>query len=101
MGVEPRPVENESIQYCDIMSLYPYIIKYYKFPIGHPVIQVGDTCKNIKVCVQLEGLIKCTVVPPTDLYHPVLPFRCNKKLHFCLCRMCLGTKHTWRMSAFL
>jgi len=21
-----------------------------------------------------------------DLYHPVLPFRCNKKLLFCLCR---------------
>ena len=32
--------ENESIKYCDVMSLYPYICKYYKFPIGHPVIHV-------------------------------------------------------------
>jgi len=23
----------ESVQYCDIMSLYPYICKYFKFPI--------------------------------------------------------------------
>jgi len=36
----------------------------------------------------MEGLIKCTVVPPMDLYHPVLPFRCNKMLLFCLCRTC-------------
>jgi len=35
-----------------------------------------------------EGLIKCTVLPPKRLYHPVLPFRCNNKLLFCLCRTC-------------
>jgi hypothetical protein len=81
--------ENESIQYCDVMSLYPYICKHYKFPIGHPVLHVGDTFKNIEACLQMEGPIKCTVVPPMDLYHPVLPFRCNKKLLFCLCRMCV------------
>jgi len=34
----------ESVQYCDIMSLYPYICKYFKFPIGHPIIHVGDAC---------------------------------------------------------
>jgi len=38
--------ENESIQYCDVMSLYPYICKYYQFPIGHPVIHLGDMCKK-------------------------------------------------------
>jgi len=30
--------------------------------------------------------MKCTIVPPKDLYHPVLSFRHNKKLLFCLCR---------------
>jgi hypothetical protein len=78
-----------TIQYCDVMSLYPYICKYFKFPTGYPVIHVGDTCKNIDACLQMEGLIKCTVVPPADLYHPVLPFRCNNKLLFCLCRPCV------------
>ena len=28
--------ENETVQYVDIMSLYPYICKYFKFPVGHP-----------------------------------------------------------------
>ena len=38
--------------------------------------------------LQKEGLIKCTVLPPTRLYHPVLPYRCDNKLLFCLCRSC-------------
>jgi hypothetical protein len=71
------------------MSLYPYIRKCFKFPTRHPVIHVGDTCKNIDAFLQMEGLIKRTVVPPADLYHRVLPFRCNKKLLFCLCMMCV------------
>ena len=74
----------ETIQYCDV-SLYPYICKYFKFPIGHPIIHVGDICKSINTCLQMEGLIKCTVVPPMELYHSVLPYRWNKLL-FCLCR---------------
>jgi hypothetical protein len=37
----------------------------------------------------MEGLIKITVVPPRDLCYPVLPFRCNKKFLFCLCRTCV------------
>ena len=28
----------ETIQYCDVKSLYPFICKYFKFPIGHPII---------------------------------------------------------------
>jgi len=31
----------ETVQYCG-MSLYPFICKYFKFPIGHPIIHVGD-----------------------------------------------------------
>jgi len=40
--------ENETIQYVDIMSLYPYICKYFMFTIGHPVIHVGDACRDIE-----------------------------------------------------
>jgi len=76
----------ESVQYCDVMSLYPYICKYFKFPIRHPVIHVGDACADKESCLKMDGLMKCTIVPPKDLYHPVLPFRHNKKLLFCLCR---------------
>ena len=34
--------EGESIHYVDVMSLYPFVCKYFKFPVGHPVIHVGD-----------------------------------------------------------
>ena len=35
-----------------------------------------------------EELVRCMVLPPRDLYHPVLPYRCNGRLLFCLCRTC-------------
>ena len=87
----------ESVQYCDIMSLYPYICKYFKFPIGNPIIHVGDTCTDIEACLKMEGLMKCKIVPPTNLYHPVLPYR-YKKLLFCLSNMCPRTQCHERMS---
>ena len=76
------------------MSLYPYRCKYFKFQVGHTEIDVGDVCKDMEACLSMEGLIKCTIVPPEKLYHPVLPFRFNKKLIFCLCRTCVLTSST-------
>src|SRR5687768_1131041 len=38
-----------------------------------------------------EGLVKCKVLPPTNLLHPVLPYRCNQKLNFPLCSTCCKT----------
>ena len=81
--------ENETIQYVDVMSLYPYICKYFKFPIGHPIFHVGDACKDAEICLRMDGLIKCTIVPPEKFYHPVLPYRCNYKHLFCLCKTCV------------
>ena len=46
-------------------------------------------CKNVEACLQMNGLIKCTVVPPKSLYHQVVPYRFNKKLLFCLFRLCV------------
>jgi hypothetical protein len=79
----------ESVQYCDIMSLCPYICKYFKFPIGHPIIHVGEACADIEACLKMEGLMKYKIIPPTDLFHPVLPYRYDKKLLFYQCRTCL------------
>ena len=78
----------ESVQYCD-MSLYLYICKYFKFPIGNRIIHVGEACADIEACLKVEGLMKCKIVPPADLYHPVLPYRYDMKLLFCLCRTCV------------
>ena len=74
-------------QYVDVMSLYPYVCKYFKFLIGHPVIDVGDASGHAGPSSE-RPLRKCSILLPRHLYHPVLPFRCNKRLLFCLCRSC-------------
>jgi hypothetical protein len=51
----------ETIQYVDVISLYPFVCKYFKYPIGHPTIHMGDACQDIDAMLQKEGLIKCLV----------------------------------------
>ena len=85
--------EVETIQYVDVTSLYPYICKY-KLPVDHPVIHVGDICKDKEACLRKKGLMKCSIVPPDRFYHAVLPFRANQKLMFSLCRTCVLTSNT-------
>ena len=57
MCLNRKARENETIQYVDVMSLYPYICDYFKFPIGHPVIHMGDEFRDIEACLCMEGLI--------------------------------------------
>ena len=76
------------------MSLYPYICKYFKFPISHPRIHVGDACKDVETFLRMEGVIKCTIVQPQKLYHLLHPYRCSKKRLFSLCRTCVDTCST-------
>lgn len=83
---------NQRIEYYDICSLYPSVKKTGIYPVGHPVIYVGDDCKNFLGpnfdISNIHGLIKCVVLPPQDLLHPVLPFKMNSRLMFTLCRKC-------------
>jgi hypothetical protein len=76
----------ETMQYVDVMSLYPWVCKYFKFPVGHPTIHLD--CEDIPTMLAKEGLVRWTVLPLRDLYHSVLPYRCNGRLLFCLCRKC-------------
>ncbi|KAK5650251.1 hypothetical protein RI129_001280 [Pyrocoelia pectoralis] len=79
---------NEKILYYDVCSLYPFVNKYRKYPVGHPQIHVGnENCLKLSIDT-VDGLIKCRVLPPDDLYHPVLPMRMHGKLMFVLCRTC-------------
>ncbi|XP_067660620.1 uncharacterized protein [Haliotis asinina] len=77
--------EEEEIKYVDVCSLYPYICKYGTYPLGHPEIKDHPPVSDL---FDLHGLIQCRVLPPTDLYHPVLPYRVHGKLLFPLCRTC-------------
>ena len=80
--------DGEHIKYIDVCSLYPYVNKYCKYPVGHPnIIKTPDTTD----VSDYEGLIKCTVLPPRGLYHPLLPYRCRGKLLFPLCSTCAET----------
>lgn len=89
---------NERIRYVDICSLYPYICKNGRFPLGHPTLYIGEECQKLtgseNDLSNVEGLVKCTVLPPRNLYHPVLPVRMHARLMFPLCRTCCETLST-------
>ena len=108
-------VESEKIRYLDVCSLYPWVslnplpfntyfhfmfvsiqylflllqvCKYGRFPVGHPEVVVGHEACSLIDLHNTSGLIKCSVLPPRHLYHPVLPMKMNSKLMFVLCREC-------------
>jgi hypothetical protein len=53
MCLHHKARDDDTIQYVDVMSLYTYICKYYKIPIGHPKIHVGDACQDIESCMKM------------------------------------------------
>src|SRR5436190_11168643 len=87
----------EKIHYVDVCSLYPYVLKTGAFPIGHPDIYVGEECSALigtgpnYNLDSVEGLVRCKVLAPRNLFHPVLPYRAGGKLLFALCRSCCET----------
>ena len=100
--------ENECGRYVDFCSLYPTVQYYKKYPIGHPV-KIHNPKKYSKT--SWYGLIKCKVLAPRKLYHPVLPQRIKvdsyEKLVFTLCKTCAETRnknkcnHTYTQRSFV
>jgi len=84
-----RVEEGEKIHYVDVISMYPYICIYGKLPSDHPKVYVAADCSPD--CLDREGIIKCKVLPPMKVYHPVLPYKSNSKLMFPLCSACTDT----------
>jgi len=80
--------DEETINYYDVTSLYPFVNKTGKVPVGHPEI----ITENFEDIATYEGLVKCKVVPPRGKFHPVLPCKVNNKLLFHLCRSCAETQ---------
>ncbi|XP_049823364.1 uncharacterized protein LOC126265567 [Aethina tumida] len=79
--------KGERIKYIDECSLYPFVFKYGRFPLGHPTIHVGSAAQDTDLST-VDGMVKCKILPPTQLYHPVLPVRMKGKLMFALCNSC-------------
>jgi hypothetical protein len=70
-------------------SLYPAVCKYSEMPVGHPTIITEGFKPVDRENQSYKGLIKCLVLPPRKLYHPVLPRRSEGKLTFPLCGTCV------------
>ena len=98
----------EKGRYVDFTSLYPDILKYRRFPVGHPEKIIRDfeqctltdcdgncfyfPCAGYHLTLPYFGVMNVTVLPPTDLLHPVLPIKCNGKLKFPLCYTCANNE---------
>lgn len=74
--------EDTEIKYFDVTSLYPFINKTGKIPLGRPQI----VTENFDLLKNYEGLIKCRIHLPKHIYMPVIPMKINNKLLFGLCR---------------
>ncbi len=54
----------------------------------HPTIILTPSLQKL-LAREYFGLVKCQILPPRGLYHPVLPVRAAGKLMFPLCRTCV------------
>ena len=78
--------EGEEIRYTDITSLYPWVNKTSTYPVGHPQIITQPVDQSIH---SYFGIALVDILPPSGLFHPVLPVRCGDKLSFPLCGKCV------------
>lgn len=82
-----KAAPGEKILYSDVTSLYPYVNKYGRYPIGTPKILLGNEL-NYRNVFNIDGLLKVDILPPKRLYHPVLGIKMHNKLIFSLCYTC-------------
>ena len=76
----------EKIYYVDVISLYPWVNKTARYPLGHPTIFYEPDNQDLD---SYFGIALVTIRPPRKLYHPVLPVRHGGKLTFPLCMACV------------
>nr|CAD2208735.1 unnamed protein product [Meloidogyne enterolobii] len=75
----------------DVVSLYPAVNFYAFYPIGHP--EVLDLNLDINWSKPEDvrpyrGIFKLFIIPPDNIYLPVIPERIHGKLIFHLCHQC-------------
>ncbi|XP_048584824.1 uncharacterized protein LOC116607312 [Nematostella vectensis] len=69
----------------DFYSLYQWVNFDEPYPLGHPEIINEQFEEDLTV---YRGLLKLKILPPRDLYFPVLPVHLRHKLVFPLCAAC-------------
>ena len=86
VALHHQAVPGEKIFYVDVTSLYPWVNKTARYPLGHPTIHFEPQDQELD---NYFGLALVTILPPRQLYHPVLPVRHGGKLTFPLCMACV------------
>uniref|UniRef100_A0A1I8JKY1 DNA-directed DNA polymerase n=1 Tax=Macrostomum lignano TaxID=282301 RepID=A0A1I8JKY1_9PLAT len=81
--------DTEALKYQDVVSLYPTVQSKDAYPIGHPVHHPTPQTLDSDALASYFGIAEVTVLPPSDLHIPLLPYRVQKKLIFGLCRTCM------------
>ena len=72
-----------------VFSLYPFVLWEFDYPRGPPI----RVTSNFKDISNYFGIAKVRVIPPKDLFFPVLPLKTsNGILAFPLCCKCANLK---------
>ena len=85
-----------SIKYFDVTSEYPFVNAKRQYPLGHPKVLLRHQCPQSNAewkTRQFFGMAKCSILPPKQLFHPLLPYRSQGALTFPLCRTCVEQRH--------
>jgi hypothetical protein len=67
-AVDVYKTYGKNLYYYDVNSLYPYVMKSNKYPIGDSSYFWGD----IKQLKDIFGIVHCKVTAPNNLYTPIL-----------------------------
>jgi len=85
-----------SMEYLDVTSLYPYVLTdpAFLYPNGHPRYIKENFPRNNEELLNIHGLVKAEILPPRDLFWPILWMRGRDSgtLLFPLCRTCAEGK---------
>ena len=71
--------QGEKVHYIDVN-------KYGSYPVGHPQILTSPQITDLS---DYYGIAKVDIVPPKELFNPVLPYRSGGELTFPFCRTCV------------
>ena len=78
--------QGEKVHYIDVTSEHPWVNKHRTYLVGHPQILTSPQTTDLS---DYYGITRVDIVPPEELFNPVLPYRSGGKLTFPLCNTCV------------
>lgn len=81
-------IRHQKVEYLDVVSLYPSLLRKIELPLGRPQIIYDNVPLESGKPLPYKGIYKLDILPPRGLMVPIIPLRANEKLLFPLCRSC-------------